>query len=169
MLSLTENLTFGNFTLPFCGLRQRIVPKCVPHVQQDSFSSFNQSDHYFLASLPLASSLPTFPILRTPRRPCLCLGSNKRRSCRYQSSKDSNQSSKDSTPAKKKILSCLKREENTILVDLDCKNPRILYFPSSDKSKTGLPGFWNPSRAFQPSSPEVLNSCRMCQYTSRFS
>ena len=25
MLSLTENLTFGNFTLPFCGLRQRIA------------------------------------------------------------------------------------------------------------------------------------------------
>ncbi|KAK2569601.1 hypothetical protein P5673_005428 [Acropora cervicornis] len=53
--------------------------------------------------------------------------------------------------------------ENTILVDLDCKNPRILYFPPSEKSKTVLPGFWNPSRAFQPSPPEVMNSCRMCQ------
>ena len=32
--------------------------KCVPHVQHDYFSSFNQSDHCFLAlSLPLPSSL----------------------------------------------------------------------------------------------------------------
>ena len=163
MLSLTENLTFGNVTLPFCGLRQGIVPNCVPHVQQDSFSSFNQSDHCFLASFPLASALPTFPILRTSRRQCLCLGSNKRRSCRYKPLLKGFYSSE------KKFLSCLKREENTILVDLDCKNPRILYFPPSEKSKTVLPGFWNPSRAFQPSPPEVMNSCRMCQYTSRFS
>ena len=83
-LSLTENLTFGtDFALPFCGLRQRIVPNYVAHVQQDSFSSFNQSNHCFLASLPMVSSLPTLPILRTSRRRCFCLGSNKRRPCRY--------------------------------------------------------------------------------------
>ena len=36
----------------------RIVLKCVPHVQHDYFSAFNQSDHCFLASsLPWHSSL----------------------------------------------------------------------------------------------------------------
>ena len=35
-----------------------MLPKCVLHVQHDYFSSFNQSDHCFLApSLPLTSSL----------------------------------------------------------------------------------------------------------------
>ena len=43
--------------LSFGRLRQRIVLKCVPHVQHDYFSSFNQSDHCFSAlSLPLPSS-----------------------------------------------------------------------------------------------------------------
>ena len=37
--------------------------KCVPHVQHDCFSSFNQSDHCFLvSSLPLPSSLRKLPI-----------------------------------------------------------------------------------------------------------
>ena len=37
--------------------------KCVPHVQHDYFSSFNQSDHCFLVlSLPLPSSLLKLPI-----------------------------------------------------------------------------------------------------------
>ena len=35
---------------------QKIELKCVPHVQHDYFSSFNQSEHYFLAS-SLPSSL----------------------------------------------------------------------------------------------------------------
>ena len=40
------------------GIRQRILLKCVPHVQDDYFSAFNQSDHCFLGlSLPLPSSL----------------------------------------------------------------------------------------------------------------
>ena len=43
---------FRNFTLSFGRLRQRIVLKCVSHVLYDYFSSFNQSDHCFLA-LPL--------------------------------------------------------------------------------------------------------------------
>ena len=42
--------------LSFGKLRQRIVLKCVPHVQHDYFSSFNQSHHCFLAS-----SLLKFP------------------------------------------------------------------------------------------------------------
>ena len=50
---------FGNSSLSFGRLRQRIVLKCVPHVQHDYFSLFNKSDHCFLASsLPLPSSLP---------------------------------------------------------------------------------------------------------------
>ena len=55
-----QNLKLGNFTLSFGRLRQRIVLKCVPHVQHDYFSSFNQSDHCFLASslpLPVAVAL----------------------------------------------------------------------------------------------------------------
>ena len=44
-----KNLKFGNFRLWFGRLRQRIVSKCVPHVQRNYFSSFNQSDHCFLA------------------------------------------------------------------------------------------------------------------------
>ena len=44
--------------MSFGRLRQRIGLKCVPHVQHDYFSSFNQSEHCFLASsLPLPSSL----------------------------------------------------------------------------------------------------------------
>ena len=44
------NIKFGNFTLSFGRLRQRILLKCVPHVQHDYFSPLNQSDHCFLAS-----------------------------------------------------------------------------------------------------------------------
>ena len=44
--------------MSFGRLRQIIAVKCVPHVQHNYFSSFNQSDHCFLASsLPLLSSL----------------------------------------------------------------------------------------------------------------
>ena len=42
--SRCENLKFRNFTLSFSSSRQRIVLKCMPHVQHDYFSSFNQSD-----------------------------------------------------------------------------------------------------------------------------
>ena len=55
MLSL-KNLKFGNLTLLFGRLRQRILLNCVPHVQHDDFALFNQSDHCFLASsLPLSA------------------------------------------------------------------------------------------------------------------
>ena len=36
---------------------QKIELKCVPHVQHDYFSSFNQSEHYFLASSSPSSLL----------------------------------------------------------------------------------------------------------------
>ena len=56
------NLKFGNFTLLFGRLRQRIVLKCVPHVQHDYFCSFNQLDHCFRASLlTLLSTLLKLP------------------------------------------------------------------------------------------------------------
>ena len=52
-----------NFTLSFGRLRQRMLLNCVPHGQHDYFSSFNQSDHCFLASaLPLPSSFLKLPI-----------------------------------------------------------------------------------------------------------
>ena len=63
------------------GRRQRILLKCVPHVQHDHSSSFNQlqSDHCFLASpLPLPPSLLKLPIAKT--RPVLFRYSNKNRS-----------------------------------------------------------------------------------------
>ena len=51
-------IKFGNLTLSFGRLRQRIELKCVPRVQHDYFSAFNHSDHCFLASsLLLPSSL----------------------------------------------------------------------------------------------------------------
>ena len=49
--TLTLTFTFGT-------LRQRITLECVPQVQRDYFSSFNQSDLCFLtSSLPLRSFL----------------------------------------------------------------------------------------------------------------
>ena len=43
--------------------------KCVPHVQHDYFSSFNQSDHCFLVlSLSLPSSLLKFPFKKLRRQ-----------------------------------------------------------------------------------------------------
>ena len=54
------NLNFGNLTLPFGRLRPTKALKCVPHVKQDYFSPFNQSDHCFLA-LSLPSTLLKLP------------------------------------------------------------------------------------------------------------
>ena len=54
---VVKTLNLEIFTLAFSKLSQRILLKCVPHVQHDYFSSFNQSGHCFLASsLPLPSS-----------------------------------------------------------------------------------------------------------------
>ena len=59
---LFTKVKFRNFTLSFGRLRQRLEVKCVPHVQHDYFSPFNQSDHCFLVSpMPLPSSLQKFP------------------------------------------------------------------------------------------------------------
>ena len=60
-LPFERGFKFGNFTWSFGRLRQRIVLKCVPHVQHDYFSLFNQSDHCFPAS-SLPSSLLKLPI-----------------------------------------------------------------------------------------------------------
>ena len=53
-----QNLKYENLPSSFGRLRQNIAPKSVLHVQHDYFSSFNQSNHRFVAlSLPLLSSL----------------------------------------------------------------------------------------------------------------
>ena len=52
-----QNLKYENFPSSFGRLRQNIARKSVPHVQHDYFSSFNQSNHWFVAlSLTLPSS-----------------------------------------------------------------------------------------------------------------
>ena len=52
-----QNLKYENFTSSFCRLRQNMAPKSVQHVQHDYFSSFNKSNHRFVAlSLTLPSS-----------------------------------------------------------------------------------------------------------------
>ena len=64
---VVKTLNLEIFTLSFGRLRQTIVLKRVLHVQNDYFSSFNQSDHCFLSSsLSLPSSslkLPDLPIV----------------------------------------------------------------------------------------------------------
>ena len=59
-----QNLKYENFTSSFGRLRQKIAPKCVPHVQHDYFSSFNQWNHWFVA-LSLTSSNLKFPYVKT--------------------------------------------------------------------------------------------------------
>ena len=52
-----QNLKYENFPSSFGRLRQNIAPKSVLHVQHNYFSSFNQSNHWFVAlSLTLQSS-----------------------------------------------------------------------------------------------------------------
>ena len=65
-----ENLKFRNFTLSFGRLRQRIVLKCVPHVQHDYFSFFNQSDQFF--SGVVVSVAVVFVEAAFCSRPCRC-------------------------------------------------------------------------------------------------
>ena len=62
-LRCRQNLKYENFTSSFGRLRQNIAPKSVPHVQHDYFSSFNQSNHWFVAlALTLPSSNLKLPI-----------------------------------------------------------------------------------------------------------
>ena len=51
-----QNFKYENFTSSFSRLRQSIVPKSMPHVQHDYFSSFNQSNRSFVA---LSLTLPS--------------------------------------------------------------------------------------------------------------
>jgi len=60
-----QNLKYENFTSSFGRLRQNIAPNIVPHVQHDYFSSFNQSNHWFVAVLlTLPSSNLKLPIVK---------------------------------------------------------------------------------------------------------
>ena len=56
-LALSSELQIWKFHVAFCRLRQQIATKSVRHVQHDYFSSFNQSNHWYVAlSLTLPSS-----------------------------------------------------------------------------------------------------------------
>ena len=70
-----QNLKYENFPASFGRLRQNIAPKSVLHVQHDCFSSFNQSNHWFVAlSLTLPSSdlkLPTWWVQTISMKTCL--------------------------------------------------------------------------------------------------
>ena len=58
-----QNRKYENLTSSFGRLRQNIAPKSVLHLQHDCFSSFNQSNHRFVAlSLTLPSSNLKRPI-----------------------------------------------------------------------------------------------------------
>ena len=61
-----QNLKYENFPSSFGRLPQNIAPKSVLHVHHDYFSSFNQSNHWFVAlSLTLPSSDLKLPNLTT--------------------------------------------------------------------------------------------------------
>ena len=52
VLHCRQNLKNQNSTLSFSGLRQKIAPKSVQHVQNDYFSSFNRSKHCSIQKKP---------------------------------------------------------------------------------------------------------------------
>ena len=59
-----QNLKYENFPSSSGRLRQKFAPKGVPHVQHDYFSSFNQSNQWFVAlSSLLRSSFLKLPIV----------------------------------------------------------------------------------------------------------
>ena len=47
-----QNLKYENFTSSFGRLCQKTVPQSVLHVKHNYFSSFNQSNHWFVVTLP---------------------------------------------------------------------------------------------------------------------
>ena len=61
-----------NFTSSFGRLRQNIARKSVPHVQHDYFSSFNQSNHLFVALSSLSSNLKLLIVTGTLQRATVC-------------------------------------------------------------------------------------------------
>ena len=65
-----QNFKYENFTSSFGRLRQNIAAKSVPHVQHDCFSSFNQSNHCFVA---LSLTLPTSNL----KLPTVCISCQK--------------------------------------------------------------------------------------------
>jgi len=74
-----QNLKYENFTSSFGWLCQNIAPKIMLHAQQGYFSSFNQSNHWFVAlSLTLLSSNLKPPIIIVKRNDILENCSQKR-------------------------------------------------------------------------------------------
>ena len=64
-----QNLKYENFMSSFGRLRQNIAQKSVPHVQHDYFSSFSQSNHWFVAvllTLPSSNLKLPFVCSETP-------------------------------------------------------------------------------------------------------
>ena len=57
MNDLKAGYTFVDEDCKNARIRQRILLKCVSHVQHDYFSSFNQSDHCFLGIIRFPSAL----------------------------------------------------------------------------------------------------------------
>ena len=85
-LRCCENLKNANFTSSL--ERQKFAPKSVPHVQLDYFSSFNQSNHSFVAlsllsSLLKLSCIITFKISVMPEVFFFTAIKRKDTSCRY--------------------------------------------------------------------------------------
>ena len=57
-----QSLKHENLALSFGRLGQEMAPKSLSHVQHDYFSSFNQSNHWFVTlMLPLPSSFLKLP------------------------------------------------------------------------------------------------------------
>ena len=104
--------------LAFGRLRQRIVLKCLPHVQHDYFSSFNQSDHCFLASsLLLTSSLLKFPNGQSQRNLRACITFHEKKNSWFDETKRNilqkrNSSSDDSVHQNGRYLISLFSERN---------------------------------------------------------
>ena len=56
LMMSSEHQNFEIFISSFDRLRQKIVPKSVPHVQHDHFYSFNQSNYWLVARYPCSCS-----------------------------------------------------------------------------------------------------------------
>ena len=75
---VVETVKFGNSTLSFARLRQRIVLKCVPHVQHDYFSSFIQPIRLLFSGVVVAVAVASLLKLRKITKHLTGIQNNKR-------------------------------------------------------------------------------------------